>query len=117
MRRIIWMVGLFSLVGGAAYAIRQAISGQTHRTVGASAEEAEEVGGNYWVSENPRSNYVRMHSGSCHLCRDGQGPRGGQSGLWHGPFASYTQAHDAAAATGRPFGGGTGNCRVCKPEQ
>ncbi len=75
--------------------------------------------GNYWVMESHERDCVGIHRGECRMCNDGKGPRPEHgTGLWHGRFSSYQQAHENALSTGRPFeiGGGTGNCRVCKPE-
>ena len=75
--------------------------------------------GNYWVMESPQLDHVGIHRGECRMCNDGNGPRPEYAtGLWHGRFSSYQQAREMALSTGRQFdiGGGTGNCRICKPE-
>lgn len=51
----------------------------------------------YWVYENWRAgpNKVVLHHGSCGLCKDGKGARGGTNpayGKWHGAFASRNDA-------------------------
>ena len=74
---------------------------------------------NYWVMENPQRDYVGIHRGECRICNDGKGQRPEHAtGSWHGPFSSYQRAPEMALSTGRAFdvGGGTGNCRICKPE-
>ncbi len=105
-----WIVGLLGLLGGAVFVVRRFMSSEREQTV-----TAGEARGNYWVSESARGNYVRIHAGACHFCRDGQGPRSGQPGLWRGPFSTYSEARDMAVGTGRTLGAGTGNCKVCKP--
>ena len=75
--------------------------------------------GNYWVMESTERDCVGIHRGVCRMCNYGKGPRPERgTGLWHGRFSSYHQAREMALSTGRQFeiGGGTGNCRVCKPE-
>ena len=81
--------------------------------------EEEGGEGNYWVMDSPAGDYVGIPRGECRMCHDGNGPRPDRvTGLWHGQFSSYQQAREMALSTGRPFeiGGGTGNCRACKPE-
>ena len=86
--------------------------------------KGQEAIASYWVMESTHGKYVLIHRGKCHLCREGKGPRPGQvTGLWHGPFPSFTEARDMALSTGRAVGSPwgamgprSGNCRLCKPE-
>ena len=111
MKGRFWIGGLLGLLGGMVIAVRRFKSQESEQPI-----EEREATGSYWVLENTRGNYVRIHAGACHLCREGQGPNRGQPGLWHGPFPTYIEARDMAVGSGRALGAGTGNCKVCKPE-
>ena len=112
MKGRLWIGGLLALFGAAVFAARRFRSQESEQTViGGDAT------GNYWVLRNIRGNYLRIHAGTCHLCRDGQGPSRGQPGLWHGPFPTYSEARAMAVGSGRELGAGTANCKVCKPER
>ncbi len=105
-----WLIGLLGLLGGAVFAVRWLMSQEREQPLA-----VEETRDKFWVLESRRGNYVRIHAGACHLCRDGRGPSRGQPGLWHGPFSTYSEARDMAVGTGRTLGAGTGDCKVCKP--
>lgn len=103
--------GLLGLLGGVVLAVRKFRPQEPEKPF-----LDREATGDYWVFENTRGNYVRIHAGECHLCRAGQGRSRGRAGQWHGPFSTYSEAHEMAAGSGRELGAGTGNCKVCKPE-
>ena len=57
--------------------------------------------GMYWVYENwVAEKKAVVHRADCGFCRDGQGSHpnklGNKNGCWHGPFADYQSAYDAA---------------------
>lgn len=66
----------------------------------------------FWVLENKVHKYTRIHLSECRPhCNNGQGPRPGHTGCWHG-FASYQDALAWARSIGWPVF----NCRRCAPE-
>ena len=68
----------------------------------------------FWVLENTKHNYAKIHRAECGCCKDGQGPRPGHTGLWLGSFATYTEALAAAENTKRHTD--NVNCKKCKPQ-
>ena len=67
----------------------------------------------FWVLENTKHNYVKIHRAQCGCCRDGQGPRSGHTGRWLGPFATYTEARAAADNTKKRTD--SIDCKLCNP--
>ena len=69
----------------------------------------------YWVYENwTAENKARIHFADCPYCRDGRGIHPGASdknGKWHGRFATFQEALDAAHRTGR----NVSTCKHCNP--
>ena len=68
----------------------------------------------FWVLENTKHNYAKIHRAECGCCKNGEGPRPGHTGRWHGPFATYTEALAVAKNTRRP--GDSYGYRLCNPQ-
>jgi hypothetical protein len=85
--------------------------GLSGEVAGASAEAVA-----YWVYEGRTGDKkARIHLATCPYCKGGQGARpgaGGKGGAWHGPFATFQAARDAAQATGRDVS----TCKHCRPQ-
>lgn len=68
-------------------------------------------GNTYYIYENWRAEKKAViHYAHCRSCNNGKGIHpnaGNKHGCWHGPFASFAKAEDAAQNTGREV-------RVCK---
>ena len=62
-----------------------------------------------------RPKKARIHSSSCSFCNGGDGvdkpKEDGLHGRWHGPFATFKEAHDAARRAGKPVTA----CGHCTP--
>jgi len=69
----------------------------------------------YHVYENYPENKARIHFSHCPYCNHGDGTQGEgpktENGEWHGPFATFQEALDAAHRTGR----NVSTCKHCKP--
>ncbi len=70
----------------------------------------------YHVYENWRAegHKARIHYSHCSFCKDGKGIHKGASDkhrCWHGRFATFAAALDAAHATG----GWVSKCKKCHP--
>ena len=66
----------------------------------------------FWVLENKKHNYAKIHRGECGCCKDGQGPRPDHTGCWHGPFTEYKQA----LTTAKNIKHDVSSCKLCKPQ-
>lgn len=66
----------------------------------------------FWVLENTKHNYARIHLADCRYCRNGQGPRPGHTGNWTG-FESYGAALVHAQSTNKRLA----TCTCCQAER
>ena len=66
----------------------------------------------YWVYEDDRTNWVRVHEAKCRYCNDGKGIKGSRlpDNRWHGPFENDQEAITKAVSTGRRDVKGCGWC-------
>ena len=62
-----------------------------------------------------RPEKAKIHFSKCSFCNYGEGTdkpkEGGLHGIWHGPFATFQEAHDAPQETGKEVT----TCGHCKP--
>lgn len=70
----------------------------------------------YYVYENwrVRPKKAKIHIGECRCCNYGKGidpDASDRNGRWHGPFATFEEAHDAAESTSHPVT----FCKRCTP--
>ena len=66
----------------------------------------------FWVLENSKNSYAKIHLAQCHTCHNGNGPKAGKTtGLWRGPFPSYNDAHTWAQGA-RKY---VDSCKFCNP--
>jgi hypothetical protein len=57
---------------------------------------------------------IRIHRGACSFCKDGKGAHGTSNerhGRWHGPFHTYSEAHQMAVKIGKEVS----DCTFCTP--
>ena len=46
----------------------------------------------FWIMDNTKHCYTKIHTEQCHNCKNGRGPNSGKARYWHGPFLSYLEA-------------------------
>jgi hypothetical protein len=64
----------------------------------------------FWVFENTKHYYIKIHAAGCHACTH---TKPTHTGRWQGPFESYTQALCWAKNSGR----NVDTCKFCHPQQ
>ena len=67
----------------------------------------------FWVLENTKHGYAKVHRADCGCCKDGKGPGSDHTGQWHGPFATYIEALAAAKNTKKRD---IAPCKLCHPQ-
>ena len=69
----------------------------------------------FWVLENRKSGYAKIHLAHCHTCNNGHGPKPGTNGngSWKGPFSCFNDAFTWAKSA-RKY---VDSCKFCNPKK
>jgi hypothetical protein len=65
----------------------------------------------FWVQENKKQCYAKVHRSTCSSCKNGKGPKD-NAGYWHGPFAEFNEAVEKAKSIKKNID----NCKLCRPQ-